>query len=144
MWRVNPPGTIIILYFESKIRCVKTDTKHEQSGQITWIGGGGYLVQKTLQRCAANMGSKINLLVYEWPLIRCKIWYMNGSIFPNLSQNWLKFKKILEKICNFVHGIWMSYFFLKNWYLYGSTFKFCGGTYPYQNQTWVPPGTWIW
>ena len=91
-------------------------------------GGGGYLVQKTLQRCAANMGSKISLLVYEWPLIRCKIWYMNGSIFPNLSQNWLKFKKILEKIGNFVHGIWMSYFFLKNWYLYGSTFKFCGGT----------------
>ena len=22
----------------------------------------------------------------------------------------------------------MDYFFLKNWYLYGSTFKFCGGT----------------
>ena len=25
-------------------------------------------------------------------------------------------------------GIWMGYFFLKNWYLYGSIFKFCGGT----------------
>ena len=25
-------------------------------------------------------------------------------------------------------GIWMGYFFLKNWYLYGSTFKFRGGT----------------
>ena len=25
-------------------------------------------------------------------------------------------------------GIWMGYFFLKNWCLYGSTFKFCGGT----------------
>ena len=48
---------------------------------------GGYLVQKTLQGCAANMGSKINLLVYEWPLsIKCKIWYMNGSIFQNLAK----------------------------------------------------------
>ena len=89
-------------------------------------------VQKTLRECAANMGSKISLLVYEWPLIKCKIWYMNGSIFQNLSQNWLKFKKILEKIGNFVQnfayewqfGIWMGYFFLENWYLYGSTFKF--------------------
>ena len=42
----EPPGTIIILYFESKIRCVKTDTKHEQSGQITWIRGGGVLSTK--------------------------------------------------------------------------------------------------
>ena len=25
-------------------------------------------------------------------------------------------------------GIWMGYFFLKNWYLYGSTYKFHGGT----------------
>ena len=53
-------------------------------------GGGGYLVQKTLQGCAANMGSKISLLVYEWPLIKGKIWYMNGSIFqnwPNLNPN---------------------------------------------------------
>ena len=44
-------------------------------------GGGGYLVQKTIRGCAANMGSKISLLVYEWPLIKCKIWYMNGLIF---------------------------------------------------------------
>ena len=28
-------------------------------------GPGGYLVQKTLLGCAANMGSKISLLVYE-------------------------------------------------------------------------------
>ena len=30
--------------------------------------GGGYSVQKTLRGCATNMGSKISLLVYEWPL----------------------------------------------------------------------------
>ena len=27
-------------------------------------GGGGYSVQKTLQRCTANMGSKISLAWY--------------------------------------------------------------------------------
>ena len=30
-------------------------------------GGGGYSVQKTLQGCAANMGSKISLLVWMTP-----------------------------------------------------------------------------
>ena len=50
----------------------------------------GYSVQKILWECAAIMGSKISLFVYEWPLIKCTIWYMNGLIFkicPNLSQN---------------------------------------------------------
>ena len=58
------------------------------------------------------------------------------KILPNLGQNWLKFKKILEKLVILFKiwskigpiGIWMGYFFLKNWYLYGSTFKFHGGT----------------
>ena len=51
---------------------------------------------------------------------------MNGSIFQNLSQNWLIFKKILEKLVILFKiwpkigpiGIWMGYFFLKKWYLY--------------------------
>ena len=32
--------------------------------------------------------------------------------------------------------------FMKNWYLYGSSFKSCGGSvaHSYQNQTCVPPG----
>ena len=34
--------------------------------------------------------------------------------------------KIYPKIA--LIGIWMGHFFLRNWYLYGSTFKFCGGT----------------
>ena len=51
------------------------------------------------------------------------------KILPNLSQNWqnwvilLKIWPEIEQI-----DIWMGYFFLKNWYLYGSTFKFCCGT----------------
>ena len=51
---------------------------------------------KRLWGCAANMGSKISLLEYEWPLIKYKIWYMNGQFFkicPNMSQNWLKLRK---------------------------------------------------
>ena len=94
----------------------------------------------TLQGCAANMGSKISLLVYEWPRIKCKICYMNGLIFqhfpkfePKLAQilrkfwkNWVILLKIWQKIGPI--GIRMGQLFWKNWYLYWSTFKFCGGT----------------
>ena len=104
--------------------------------------------------CAANMGSKISLLVYEWPLIKCKIWYMNGLIFqkfpkfePKLGSNLRKFCKnrvILLKIWLKIGpiGMWMGHFFLKNLYLYLylvfvlSNFV---AAHPYQNQTWVPP-----
>ena len=55
----------------------------------------GYTVQKTLRGCTTNMGSKINLLVYEWSLIKLQNlvyewvdffknwadWYMNWSLF---------------------------------------------------------------
>ena len=93
----------------------------------------GYSIQKTLGGCATNMASKISLLVHEWPLIKCKIWYMSELIF----QNWLKFKKILKKkMVDFAQnlaqiepiGIWMGHFFLKIWYFYGSTLKFGSST----------------
>ena len=76
---------------EFDVNCVLVNCK----SQFQTEGGGvkGYSVQKTLQGCATNMGSKISLLVYEWPLIKCKIWYMNGLIF----LNWLKFTEILGK-----------------------------------------------
>ena len=62
-----------------------------KSGQ--WFQpGGGYSVQKTLRGCATNMGSKISLLVYEWPLIKCQILYMNGSIFQHFPKFEPKFK----------------------------------------------------
>ena len=47
--------------------------------------------------------------------IWAKILEKIGNVVQNLAQNW-------------AIGIWMGYFFLKNWYLYGSTFKFRGGT----------------
>ena len=105
-----------------------------------WGGGAGYSVQKTLRGRAANMDSKISLLVYEWPLIKCRIWYMNGSIFqnfpkfePKIGSNLRNFWKNLAILLKtwpkiWPTGIWMGHFFLKNWYLYQSTFKFHGGT----------------
>ena len=117
-----------------------------------WLksGGGGYLVQKTLQGCAANMGSKISLLVYEWPLLNSKSGIWMGwffQIWPNLSQNWLKFKKILEKVGIFVQNLAQNW---ANWYINGLLFleklvfvwvyfQILVAAHPYQNQTWVPP-----
>ena len=47
------------------------------------------------------------------------------KIPPNLSQNWLRFKKIVEKLCDFAQnfaqnkqiGTLMGQYFLKTWYL---------------------------
>jgi hypothetical protein len=41
------------------------------------------------------------------------------KIWPNLSQNWLKFKKILEKIGNFVQNLAQNW---ANWYMNGLLF----------------------
>ena len=97
---------------------------------------GGYLVQKTQWGCAANMGSKISLSVYEWPLIKCKIWYMIGLIFQKFPKFEPKLAKILEKSWDFAQNLaknWIDWYinrtlFLENWYMYESTFKFHGGT----------------
>ena len=89
---------------------------------------GGYLVQKTLRGCAANTGRRISLLVYEW-VDFSKLGQIWAKIGSNLRKFWKKLVilfKIWPKIGPIV--IWMGYFFLKNWYLYGSTFKFHGGT----------------
>ena len=63
-----------------------------------WLGAEGllltYSVQKTLWGRAANMGSKISRLVYQWPLILCTIWCMNWSSF----QISFKFEPKLDQI----------------------------------------------
>ena len=41
------------------------------------------------------------------------------KIWPRLSQNWLKFKKILEKICNFVQNLTQNWAI---WYMNGLLF----------------------
>ena len=80
-----------------------------ETGQHDWFWGGNQEGGTQYERPyirgrAANMSSKISLFVYEWPPIKCKIWYINGSIFqnfPKLNQNWLKFKKLFEKSGDF-------------------------------------------
>ena len=67
---------------------------------------------------------KMHNLVYEW---------VDFSKFAQIY--WLKFKNTLEKSGNVAQNLtknwtdWYNgHFFLKNWYLYGSAFKFRSGT----------------
>ena len=70
-------------------------------------------------------------------------WFFKSS--PNLSQNWLKFKKILEKSGDFDQTLaknWLVY----EWVAFSWKIGICMGLLsnsvaapPYQNQTWVPP-----
>ena len=41
------------------------------------------------------------------------------NIFPNLSQNWLRFKKIFEKSCGFAQNFTPN---RADWYMNGSLF----------------------
>ena len=71
---------------------------------------------------------KMQNLVYEWVDFS-----KFGQIWVKIGSNLRKFLKKLVILCKIWPkigpiGIWMGYFFLKNWYLYGSTFKFRGGT----------------
>ena len=56
-----------------------------------YMGGGA--VQETLRECATNMTwiAKSASWYMNDPLKKCNIWYVNGLILPNLSQNWIKF-----------------------------------------------------
>ena len=71
------------------------------------------------------------------------------KIFPNLSQNCLKFKKILKKIGWFCpkFGTNLSRL-VYEWVTFSWKIGTCMGVlsnymaaHPYHNQTWVPPGT---
>ena len=66
----------------------------QKSNMIAWLqpGGEGYSVQRPYGDVV--MDSKISLLVFEWPLIKYKIWYMNGSIFQNLHKFEMKLAQI--------------------------------------------------
>ena len=69
-------------------------------------------------------------LVYEWVIFFSskfgQIWAKIGSYLREFWKKLVILFKTWPKIGPI--GIWMGYFFLKNWYLYGSTFKFRGGT----------------
>ena len=59
-----------------------------------------------------------------------------GRFFKILNNHWPKFKNVLEKwviLLKIWHkigpiGTWLGHFFLKNLYLFESTFKFYGST----------------
>ena len=73
---------------------------HEMYSGTPGEGGARY---KRPRGRAANMGSKISLLIYQWPLIQCKIRYrcMNGSIFKfslKFEPSWFKFKNPGTKV----------------------------------------------
>ena len=114
-----------------------------------WFSRGkGHSVQKTLvlQGCAANMGSKISLLVYEWPLIKWKIWYMNGSIFKNFPKFEPKIlsgknPKIGQKLSRLLYE-WVTF----SWKIsiWMGLLSNSAAAHRYQNQTWVsPPPRWF-
>ena len=92
-------------------------------------GGGGYSVQKTLRGRAANMGSKISLLLYECPLKKCRIWYMNGSIFQNFPKFEPKLGRLVYEWVTFSWKIGICMGLLSNF----------AAAPPYQNQTQVTP-----
>ena len=79
----------------------------------------------TLWGCVVNSSSKIIRLVFQWPLIFAKFRIWMGwffKIFLNLRKNQETLVvKIWSKIGQI--GIWICHFFLKNCYMYGSTFN---------------------
>ena len=99
----------------------------------------GYSVQKTLRWCAANINSKINLLVYEWAPYKMQ----------NLLYEWVNFAKIFHKILE-KSGDFAQKCPKLNWLVYEwVTFSWKIGirmgllsnsavAHPYQNQTLVP------
>ena len=111
--------------------------------KILSIGFYSYSVQKTLRGCATNICSKSSLLVYEWPLIKCKIWYMNGPIFKNFLKfepkywkNLMICSKVAPKLHQLVYG-WVTF----KWKI-----GICMGLLSnsmasclYQSETWIPP-----
>ena len=117
------------LLFQEEI-CIHESNSYQQI-QLALARGGGYSVQKTLWKHAANMGSKISLLVYEWPLIKCRIWYMNGSIFqtfpkfqPKLAQIFKKFGKIRQFCSKFGPKLgWVVY----EWVTFSCKIGICMG-----------------
>ena len=112
----------------------------------------GYSVQKTLRGCAANMGSKISLLVCKWSPYKMlslvcewvdfsnfsQIW---AKIDPNLTKSW-KNQVILLKIFSEIGpiGIWLGHSSWKSC-IWISLRSNSAVAHSYQNQTWVPTPT---
>ena len=92
VWSLTWTVSLIKVSYNSWMSGIKKNTtKCQKTNPCV----GGYLVQKSLQECAANMGSKISLHV------KCKIRYMKGPILQNFPKFELKLAKVLEKLGKF-------------------------------------------
>ena len=86
---------------------------------------------------------------YEWPLIKCQIWYMKWVDFSKFSQIWAKIVQlgkfwknqvIMLKIWSKI-DIWMGHFFWNTGICVGLLSN-SAAAHLYQNQTWLPPRVW--
>ena len=70
---------------------------------------GGLLSTRPYKDVLANMGSKISLLVYEWPFIKMQNMVYEWVNFSNFSQIWTRIgsylNNIFEIFCDFAQ-IW--------------------------------------
>ena len=112
----------------------------------------GYSVQKTFLGCAANMSSKISLLVYEWPPYKMQnlvyewidfskfsqIWAKIGSNLRKFWKHWVILLKIWLRIEQI--GIWMSHFFLKKLVFVWVYFQIRRWHIPTKTKFEYPPG----
>ena len=95
-WRLKSDKTL----FDWFSSCANTTAL--QHSQILSGEGWRCSVQKTLWGHAANVGSKISFLVYQWTLIWCNIriwmgWFQNFPKFePKFSKNLRKFLKKIK------------------------------------------------
>ena len=96
--------SIIIHWLILKVSKSKLEDHKDGTGLINIICGfkaRGVLLQKTLRGHLTKMGTKINLLVCQYPLFLFNIWFLNKSIFKilqNFSQNCLNSKKIWTRV----------------------------------------------
>ena len=74
------------------------------------------------------------------PLCYAKFGIWMGQFFKIFPQKFQKNQVISVKIRLKIGliGMWIGHFFLENWYMYGSTFKFPAAC-PYQNQPLITP-----
>ena len=111
---------------------------------------GGYSVQKILQGRATKWVAKSASLTYEWPLMKFKIWYMNGSIcqnFPNLKPKLAQIEENFGKLMWFCSKFGPKLGRLAyEWVTFFWKIGICMGLLsnsmaarPYHNKTWVSP-----
>ena len=119
-WVHSPSPKLILLKFWPKIGPISIWMGHFFLKK--WYGGGGTRYKRPYKDVLPTW-------VAKWAP-----WYMNNPLWmQNLAYEWGDFLKFHQIWANYFGkigpiGTWMGHFFLKKWYLYGSTFQFRGIT----------------